>query len=73
MTPSTGSYQLGLLSDNIQYSLHTLATTIQEERHKLDGQARSVWNITVSGLTEQLSQVEQLNEKTWKVGRPGLI
>ena len=39
----------------------------------LEGQARSVWNITVSGLTEQLSQVEQLNEKTWKVGRPDLI
>jgi hypothetical protein len=73
MTPSTGSDQLGLLSDNIQYSLHTLATTIQEERQMLEGQARSVWNITVSGLTEQLSQVEQLNEKTWKVGRPGLI
>jgi hypothetical protein len=55
------------------YSLHTLATTIQEERQKLEGQARSGWNITVSCLTEQLSQVEQLNEKTWKVGGPSLI
>jgi hypothetical protein len=31
--------------------------------------ARSVWNIIVSGVTEQLSQVEQLNEKLLKVGR----
>ena len=37
--------------------------------------ARSVWNIIVSGVTEQFSQVEQLNEKLWKVGRsdPGNV
>ena len=37
---------------------------MQDERQKLEGQAmaRSVWNIIVSGVTEQLSQVEQLNE-----------
>jgi hypothetical protein len=59
-----------------KYSLHTLAT-MQDERQKLEGQAiaRSVWNIIVSGVTEQLSQVEQLNEKLWKVGRsdPGNV
>lgn len=60
MTTSTGSDQLGLLSDNS--SLHTLATTIQE-RQQLEGQGRSVGNITVPGLTEQLSQVEQLVAK----------
>jgi len=60
MTTSTGSDQLGLLSDNT--SLHNLATTIQE-RQQLEGQGRSVGNITVPGLTEQLSQVEQLVAK----------
>jgi len=60
MTTSTGSDQLGLLSDNT--SLHNLATTIQERQH-LEGQGRSVGNITVPGLTEQLSQVEQLVAK----------
>ena len=57
-------------SSAIKYSLHT-PTTMQDERQKLEGQAmaRSVWNIIVSGVTEQLSQVEQLNEKLWKVGR----
>ena len=51
-----------------KYSLHTLAT-MQDERQMLEGQAmaRSVWNIIVSGVTEQLSQVEQLNEKLRKV------
>ena len=47
MTTSTGSDQLGLLSDNSY--LHTHATTIQ---------SRSVGNITMPGLTKQLSQVE---------------
>ena len=60
MTTSTGSDQLGLLSDNT--SLHNLATTIQERQH-LEGQGRSDGNITVPGLTEQLSQVEQLVAK----------
>jgi len=60
MTTSTGSDQLGLLSDNT--SLHTLATTIQE-RQQLEGQGRSVGTITVPGLTEQISQVEQLVAK----------
>ena len=50
---------------------------MQDERQKLESQAmaRSVWNIIVSGVTEQLSQVEQLNEKLWKVGRsdPGNV
>jgi hypothetical protein len=38
---------------------------MQDESQKLEGQvmARSVWKIIVSGVTEQLSQVEQLNEK----------
>jgi len=60
MTTSTGSDQLGLHSDNT--SLQSLATTIQE-RQQLEGQGRSVGNITVPGLTEQLSQVEQLVAK----------
>ena len=55
MTTSTGSDQLGLLSDNSY--LHTHATTIQE-RLQLEGQSRSVGNITMPGLTKQLSQVE---------------
>ena len=58
------------------HTTHSLAT-MQDERQKLEGQAmaRSVWNIIVSGVTEQLSQVEQLNEKLWKVGRsdPGNV
>jgi len=60
MTTSTGSDQLGLHSDNT--SLHTLATAIQE-RQQLEGQGRAVGNITVPGLTEQLSQIEQLVAK----------
>ena len=50
VTTSTGSDQLGLLSDNT--SLHSLANTIKA-RQQLADQGRS-------GLIEQLSQVEQL-------------
>eukprot|EP00092_Neocalanus_flemingeri_P032623 GFUD01035484.1.p1 GENE.GFUD01035484.1~~GFUD01035484.1.p1 ORF type:complete len:1136 (+),score=438.78 GFUD01035484.1:195-3602(+) len=60
MTTSTGSDQLGMHSE--MTSLHTLATVIQE-RQQLEGQGRSVGNITVPGLTEQLCQVENLVAK----------
>ena len=69
MTTSTGSDQLGLHSDNT--GLHTLSdnTDLQtlsidmQERQQLKGQDRVVGSITVPGLTEQLSQVEQLVAK----------
>ena len=53
----TGSDQLELLSGNT--SLHTLEFTIQK-RQQLEGQCRSAGTITMPGLTEQISQVEQL-------------
>ena len=57
MTTSTGSEQLGLLSDS-RTCRQSLVTTMQETQ-QLKGQGRSLGNITVPGLTEHLSQVEQ--------------
>jgi hypothetical protein len=60
---STGSDQLGLLFDN--YSLHTVAPSIQEERQK-----RGPGEVSVE---LEHYRVWQLNEKTWEILRPGLI
>ena len=60
MATHTGIDQQGLIKHNS--SFHLLATNIQESQ-LLECKGRFMGNITVPGLKEQLSQVEQLGTK----------